>query len=600
MRKGLSELIEGAPVTLLGEDASLPHAVTCVALTPDGDAAWCIGHDCATLVSTRDFSVLHRVTLTLTRPSQALATGPRPEDAVVIDNGQSAVTLTGERLADFVISVGASSLSRDGTVLATVPHSESPAQMVSVWRMRPLRLIRRFAGEAPVEVSDDGALVAHGIVGWKGLGVGFTRVSDGVTVKRSLPKPVSHLRLDAQRAAVCVVGGDALARVPMDPAERIESAPLDTPTRMLAATPSGVVRVSRVGARLVITRDGARAAELAVGGPFFGAVSASGETLFGVDTRVPFRVDLETGFVERGSSGHDVVRDLAWSPDGALVTTVARDGTCRVWGADEGDERARYEGFAAGEGVAVAWSRDGRALFVREGDGTLTEWSLESGEARRRWAMELPPAPVNESAPWRRPVAKVRVSPDGSRAAVIDQGVALVDLEAGSAGAHTPERRDAAWLDDDPATLVTLSSQRASTGTLWRVDDLRTRTRLAEGRLQTYSVPCLAQDGRSVAYTRLAVSGAVVRHRLDRAGLHEPATLPFGAREVLACAGERLIAVSTQLAPRPTLVRWADGELRELATLAPHTRPERAWLSPNGARLALLVHGRVAVLSLTE
>lgn len=598
MRERLSELIEGAPATLLGEDASLPHAVTCVALTPDGAAAWCIGRNGASLVSTRDFSVLHRVTLSLTRPGHARVTGPRPEEAVVIDAGDTAVTLAGERLARFVISVGDSALSRDGSVLVTAPLPEAQAQQVSVWRLRPLRLVRRFAGEAPVEVSDDGALVAHGVVGWKGLGVGFTRVSDGVTVKRSLPKPVSHLRLDAQGAAVCVVGEDTLARVPMDPAERIESAPLDAPTRMLAATPTGVVRVARVGARLVITRGGARAAEVAVGGPFFGAVSATGETLFGVDARVPFRVDLASGFVERGSSGHDVVRDLAWSPDGSLVATVARDGSCRVWRADGGDEEARYEGFAEGEGIAVAWSRDGRALFVREGDGALVEWSLESGEARRRWAMELPPAPVNESAPWRRPSAKVRVSPDGSWAMVIDQGVALVDLDAGSASPRQPERRDAAWLDDDAATLVTLSSERASTGTRWRVDDLRTGSRLAEGGLRTYSVPLLAQDGRCVAYTRLATSGVVMRHRLDRAGLHEAETLPFGARELLACAGERLIAVATRLTPRPTLVRWANGELRELATLAGDTRPERAWLSPEGSRLALLVKGRVAVLTL--
>jgi len=190
------------------------------------------------------------------------------------------------------------------------------------------------------------------------------------------------------------------------------------------------------------------------------------------------------------------------------------------------------------------------------------------------------------------------VSPDGRRAAVIDQGVALLDLDASAVGERRVELIDAAWLDGDPATLVTLSSQRAASGTRCRIEDHHTGALLVEQSVRPYVTPRLAPDGRSLAFSNLGLRGALQRHPIDRAGLGVAEGLPVLGHDVLEGMDARLITLEKHAAARAKLSLWYQGAHHEIASLARSARPERARLSPDGARLALQVNGRVAIFTL--
>ncbi|MGI5422186.1 AAA family ATPase [Actinomadura luteofluorescens] len=100
--------------------------------------------------------------------------------------------------------------------------------------------------------------------------------------------------------------------------------------------------------------------------------------------------------------GHtDAVRNLAWSPDGALIATASRDGTCGLWDAVTGGTVRVLEGHQ-GMVEMVAWSPDARRVATASRDRTVRVWDAATGE---QLAVLAGAADVVRTVAW---------SPDGS------------------------------------------------------------------------------------------------------------------------------------------------------------------------------------------
>ncbi len=118
---------------------------------------------------------------------------------------------------------------------------------------------------------------------------------------------------------------------------------------------------------------------------------------------------LRRSVAEFGGEGA-VAAYLAWSPDGRLLATGARDGV-QTWDGRQGSLRARLLGAAG----PVAWSPDGRtlaAVLKQEGRPGVLIWNSPSC-ARR----ELPASPREAQ---HRSEARFAWSPDGRLLAITE------------------------------------------------------------------------------------------------------------------------------------------------------------------------------------
>ena len=82
-------------------------------------------------------------------------------------------------------------------------------------------------------------------------------------------------------------------------------------------------------------------------------------------------------------TGHgNIVRAVAWSPDGRLIVSGSCDDTLKIWEAATGSEVRTLTGHDDWV-VAVAWSPDGRHIVSGSHDGTLKIWEAARGSEVR-------------------------------------------------------------------------------------------------------------------------------------------------------------------------------------------------------------------------
>jgi len=80
--------------------------------------------------------------------------------------------------------------------------------------------------------------------------------------------------------------------------------------------------------------------------------------------------DGGNGFLSDGNSD---VKSVAWSPDSKLIASVGPDNTMQVWDATDGSTVSTYSGHSDTVN-AVAWSPDGRRIASGSGDHTVQVW----------------------------------------------------------------------------------------------------------------------------------------------------------------------------------------------------------------------------------
>src|SRR6202042_1361527 len=129
---------------------------------------------------------------------------------------------------------------------------------------------------------------------------------------------------------------------------------------------------------------------------------------------------LQSSQVRATLRGHsDVVRGVAFSPDGKHIATASDDQTAKVWDAETGKELLTLRGHSDSV-IGVAFSPDGKRLATASADQTAKVWDAESGK-------ELLTLRGHSG-----PVDSVAFSPDGKRLATASGDKTAKVWDAGS------------------------------------------------------------------------------------------------------------------------------------------------------------------------
>ncbi len=459
--------------------------------------------------------------------------------------------------------------------------------------MTPPRRIRAFAGVAPMDLSDAGTTVAHGVAGSKGLGVAFTRVADGVTVRRSLDRALRSVALTGETTAA-VVAEQRVLRVPMDPAEAIEHirAGTDGWRMVLHRNASHCIKTLPAvqSFNLQVSRDDGTSLTLdtlSMAHPRIAALpDARGFVAVSADGGAVVRGDLAQGTLTASSGGHDLITDIAWSPDGRAIASVARDGTCVVWDAATGAARTRIEGPRSGLELELAWCPDGRAIVVVEQSGVVACWNVHDSTSAWRIGVR-PPRPLESPSKWR-----AAVSPDGEFLAVRSNALRVYRVGDPMSVLERTDAPDFAWHADHPAVLVTVTCP-ATPEARWETLDLRDAKPRASGAVRA-RIATLALDGRHLwSQASLTTPGDGLTALAIDPIAPQRFSFQSSVRGMITAHGGALLAKANG---GSTWVVRVDGSARP-APPSIDEFPRRA-LSPDGTRLAVVRNGRVAIVAL--
>jgi WD40 repeat protein len=166
---------------------------------------------------------------------------------------------------------------------------------------------------------------------------------------------------------------------------------------------------------------------------------------------------------------HDsVVSSAQFSPDGRRILTASRDGTARVWDAQNG-QPPLTEILKHGSRVTSAqFSPDGSRIVTASDDGSARVWDAQSGQ------------PLTDPLKHASPLVSAQFSPDGKRivTASRDQTARVWDAQTGKPLTEPmihPSILNSAQFSPDGKRIVTATSE----GTAW-VWDAQTGKPLTE------------------------------------------------------------------------------------------------------------------------
>ncbi|MFC1706740.1 SUMF1/EgtB/PvdO family nonheme iron enzyme [Planctomycetota bacterium] len=168
--------------------------------------------------------------------------------------------------------------------------------------------------------------------------------------------------------------------------------------------------------------------------------------------------------------GHsDVVRRMAWSPDGEYLATPSSDRTIRIWRLSDGTCLRVLKGHEAPV-TCVAWLSGGRFLVSGGDDGKVRLWAPHSEEKKRLY--DIGSKPVS-----------LAVSPGGQLLAIGtgNREVKLYDVSAVTEG-HTPT-----------SALAIVAHEREVWSIAWSVDGSRLVTSSNDRWLRVWDSASLKQ-----------------------------------------------------------------------------------------------------------
>lgn len=157
---------------------------------------------------------------------------------------------------------------------------------------------------------------------------------------------------------------------------------------------------------------------------------------------------IPTGFkLHQTLSKHTgIIARMAWSHDGGLLATPARDGTVRIWNPFTGELQKTFgEGDTGKRTVwfsSVAWSPNNQTLAVSSNDMTVWLWDVETGNLK--WGLDGHQGPIYDVS-W---------SADGSKIATAsyDRTVRLWDPSSyellWTLNGHSDRVLSVAWSPD--------------------------------------------------------------------------------------------------------------------------------------------------------
>ncbi|WP_410641733.1 NB-ARC domain-containing protein [Amycolatopsis sp. lyj-346] len=230
--------------------------------------------------------------------------------------------------------------------------------------------------------------------------------------------------------------------------------------------------------------------------------------------------------------GTEGVEKLGWSPGGTFLAAGSRDGVLRVWDTTERQEVAVLTGHTGPVG-ALAWSPDGRRLASAGEDGTARIW--EPGTGRSSAVLPLFNRRLRaDSWNWRRQVAW---SPDGRRLAVTTSGRTAVIWDPATGGTRpltaTFGMQTIAWSPDGRRVAA---SNDAKSRVFDAADGKLLMTLAAAGKPGVVNSTVWSPDGTRLATggddgsVRLwdATTGKMIASQAHRAWCHDLAWSPDG------------------------------------------------------------------------